>query len=202
MKTWFTSDTHFGHKNIVTYQPNRAADFGMRNAHDVVEMSERIIVRWNEIVNPEDTVYIVGDFAMGIVSETIEYARRLNGRKILIPGNHDRMHPIMHKSDEKTAEWERIYADVGFENIGIGPHEMVIDGIKVLVSHFPYSGDHTDEVRYGEYRPADNGMPLVHGHVHGLWKTNGRQFNVGVDAHGGQFVSPEQIGSYFRSIGF
>jgi calcineurin-like phosphoesterase family protein len=30
-------------------------------------------------------------------------------------------------------------------------------------------------------RPVDNGLPLIHGHVHNSWKVNGRQINVGVD---------------------
>lgn len=46
---------------------------------------------------------------------------------------------------------------------------------------FPYSGDHTEEDRFEKYRPIDEGLWLLHGHVHCAWSVNGRQINVGVD---------------------
>jgi calcineurin-like phosphoesterase family protein len=56
-KVFFTSDTHFNHANIISYcsRPFSSAD----------EMNREIIARWNAVVGPEDTVYHLGDFAMG-----------------------------------------------------------------------------------------------------------------------------------------
>ena len=201
MTVHFTSDWHFGHVNILKYcERHRYLD--MPADGDVTAMNEALVQCWNSQVAYGDVVYVLGDMCMGKVAETLSYVTRLNGSLKLIPGNHDRMHPIMHKSDEKTAEWVAAYEDAGFDVWDIGPHEFVIDGIKCAVSHFPYEGDHTEEERYGSYRPDDNGLPLVHGHVHDLYQTNGRQFNVGVDAWAGKMVSPEQIGSYFSAKGF
>lgn len=207
-KIWMTSDLHFGHVNILKYTPQRAEYLGIPapvgetpNKDEVTEMNEAIVRLWNRQVSPVDIVWVLGDVAMGRVDETIEYVRRLNGQKMLVMGNHDRPHPIMHKSDEKTAYWRARYEEVGFE---IVDNEVVthVDGVPAMLCHFPYEGDHSEEERYGNYRPPDAGLPLVHGHVHDLWQTNGRQYNVGIDAWNGEFQTPEAIGEYFRSLGF
>ena len=200
MRTLYTSDLHFGHVNILAYTPQRRQYLGLDESAGVAEMNEALVRLWNSQVEMNDTVVVVGDFAMGKVAETINYARRLHGRKVLVLGNHDRPHPIMHKRDETTAEWQRVYAEF-FDVLTIG---MVhnFDGVSAYVSHFPYEGDHTEEERYGAYRPPNIGLPLVHGHVHDAWAQNGVQYNVGIDAHNGVFQTPEQIGQYFRSIGF
>jgi calcineurin-like phosphoesterase family protein len=41
-----------------------------------------------------------------------------------------------------------------------------INGVRVLVSHFPYAGDHTDEARYDQWRLPDYDLPIIHGHTH------------------------------------
>jgi calcineurin-like phosphoesterase family protein len=205
---WVTSDLHFGHVNILTYAPQRAEYLGIPQVRgerptpdEVTEMNEGIVRLWNRQVGYTDTVWVLGDVAMGRVDETIEYVKRLNGQKMLVMGNHDRPHPIMQKSAEQTATWRARYEEVGFE---IMDEEIIthFDGVLAQVCHFPYTGDHSEEERYGEYRPADAGLPLVHGHVHDLWQTNGRQYNVGIDAWNGEFQTPEAIGDYFRSVGF
>ena len=81
-KTFFTSDTHFNHANVIKYC---ARPFASLEA-----MNREMITRWNAVVGPEDTVYHLGDFAMGKSSEWPGFLRQLNGaRKILIRGNHD-----------------------------------------------------------------------------------------------------------------
>lgn len=54
--TFVTSDVHFGHNNIIKYcnRPFQNSD----------EMDITIINNWNKIVNPDDEVYILGDFAL------------------------------------------------------------------------------------------------------------------------------------------
>lgn len=82
--TWFTSDTHFGHKNILEFE-REARPFKC-----LEEMHEVMIDRWNRVVLNCDTVYHLGDFAFGRAN--LKIAERLNGKKILIMGNHD-SHP-------------------------------------------------------------------------------------------------------------
>lgn len=205
--TYYTSDIHFGHVNIIDYCPARRRYLGLSETDGVAEMNEALVSLWNDQVEAGDAVYILGDLCMGKVAETLAYVERLNGHKILVPGNHDRMHPIMYKSDTKTAEWIGRYSDAGIDVQDPGPYTWSIDGINCTISHFPYFGDHTEEARYGSYRPANNGLPLVHGHVHDHWTTIApskeypAQYNVGIDAWNGVFRTPKDIGGYFRSVG-
>ena len=53
----------------------------------------------------------------------------------------------------------------------------------MLLSHFPYRGDHYEDDRYEAYRLRDEGLPLLCGHVHHEWKFSGNQRNVGVDVN-------------------
>jgi calcineurin-like phosphoesterase family protein len=76
---FFISDTHFGHANIIQY--------GNRPFADVTEMNQEMVLRWNSAVTKRDTVYHLGDLGMG--KESLELIKHLNGRKILIIGNHD-----------------------------------------------------------------------------------------------------------------
>ena len=78
---WFTSDTHFGHANIL--------HFSNRPFKDVQEMDETIISRWNETVPEDGIIFHLGDFCHGGSSEWNNLTHRLNGRKFLILGNHD-----------------------------------------------------------------------------------------------------------------
>lgn len=82
MKTWFISDTHFGHANIIK--------LANRPFANVTEMDETIIARWNEVVSDGDIVYHLGDFSWGSHRPTLlRYFERLKGEKHLIRGNHD-----------------------------------------------------------------------------------------------------------------
>jgi calcineurin-like phosphoesterase family protein len=81
MDIWFTSDTHFGHKNIIQYA-NRPFD-------SVEQMDEVMVQRWNHHIKPNDLVFHLGDlfFYKGEMQQKM--IPRLHGRKILIRGNHD-----------------------------------------------------------------------------------------------------------------
>ncbi len=79
-KTFFTSDSHFGHVNIIKYCN--------RPFKSVEEMDAKMIANWNEVVGQDDDVYHLGDFAMGKTAVPNVLAR-LNGNIHLIWGNHD-----------------------------------------------------------------------------------------------------------------
>ena len=81
MTVWFTSDTHFGHANIIGYSDR---PFG-----SVDEMDDALITRWNACVGPDDTIWHLGDFVFRNALPTERYLARLAGRKHLIWGNHD-----------------------------------------------------------------------------------------------------------------
>jgi calcineurin-like phosphoesterase family protein len=80
---YFTSDTHFGHKNIIKYCD--------RPYDNIENMNDDIITKYNSIVKPDDTVYHLGDFAFHTHPTNVgNILTKLNGSKHLIFGNHDR----------------------------------------------------------------------------------------------------------------
>ena len=81
-KDYFIADTHFGPDAIIRYEN--------RPFKDTKEQEECLIKNWNDVVNQEDTVYVIGDFGMSDSKEETErLCRLLNGNKILVMGNHD-----------------------------------------------------------------------------------------------------------------
>lgn len=87
---WFTSDTHFGHKNIVRgcsswENKDRCRDFDTLEEHNQV-MVDNI----NAVVKQDDTLYHLGDWSFGGVKNIWEFRKQLNVAVIhFIPGNHD-----------------------------------------------------------------------------------------------------------------
>jgi len=172
MTTWFTADLHFGHRNIIEYCN--------RPFSDVDAMNRALIQNWNQVVGTDDTVWVVGDFALGKIAETLPLASALNGRKVLVAGNHDRC----WSGHGKRAEgWTQRYLDAGFDEVVQGSAHAVLGEQRVLLCHFPYRGDSQEQDRFPDARPVDKGEWLLHGHVHDRWSQNGRMINVGVDAN-------------------
>lgn len=163
--TWYTSDLHLGHANIITYSA--------RPFRSVKEMNDALIERWNDVVSADDTVWVLGDVALGKIAKTLPLVSLLKGTKRLVPGNHDRCWPGHRKGVEA---WRRRYEDVG-----LIVHSEIVRRGEWLLSHLPYEGDSHDDDRFERRRPVDDGRVLLHGHVHERWRVNGRMINVGVD---------------------
>ena len=77
----YIGDPHFGHANVIR--------FDHRPFLDTDEMDRTLIALWNDRVQQDDTVYILGDLCYRSVREPEWYLRQLKGHKILILGNHD-----------------------------------------------------------------------------------------------------------------
>jgi len=189
---FFTSDHHFSHANVIKYCN--------RPFSSVEEMNEELVKRWNEAVKPEDTVYYLGDFALSQTAVTT-YLPRLNGEKHLIAGNHDHVHPAYYKQNLAKRERRReLYLNSGFKTISMIGYRIVNNQV-LLMSHLPYSGDHAGlEDRYKEFRPENNGLVLLHGHVHTTWKVRGHMINVGVDVWDYKPVSIDEIANILKSL--
>lgn len=134
MNTWIISDTHFKHENIIGYCKR---PFKNANHMDCV-----IRDRWNQRVKPEDLVYHDGDVmrtANLTDEELYSFITSLNGKKILILGNHD-------KSAKRMMEF-------GFD---FACEEMVISyhNYRLLLTHKPRS-----------WMPG-NVDYVLHGHIH------------------------------------
>ncbi|WP_267354115.1 MULTISPECIES: metallophosphoesterase [unclassified Methylobacterium] len=85
MATYITADTHFGHPLVVSDKIQARRPFASIQEHD-----ETLVALWNAVVRPEDTVWHLGDFAHKCTEAyALKVFRRLNGRKLLVRGNHD-----------------------------------------------------------------------------------------------------------------
>lgn len=169
---YFTSDTHFGHRAMIEHgwRPQYAS---------VPDMNADLIERWNSTVRPDDTVWHLGDWGLGPAREHLPILAELHGTVHLIAGNHDPVWPGSRDAHKHQAAW----IAAGFASVQAFARRRV-DGRQVLLSHFPYDGDHTDDARAEQYRLRDLGEPLLHGHVHDAWTRRGGQINVGVDVRG------------------
>ena len=78
----YISDLHFGHRNVI--------NFDNRPFLDVDEMDYALIELWNSRVQPDDHVYVIGDFCYRSGRTPDWYLKKLRGHKHLIIGNHDK----------------------------------------------------------------------------------------------------------------
>lgn len=189
MTTWYTADNHFGHANIIALCD--------RPFRDVDEMNGAMIERWNAVVAPTDDVWVLGDFSL--TPKVLWPVRRLNGRKTLVAGNHDACWQ-RHRRYRKAVD---LYREAGFAGVvasGIVNVHRLPGGIVVRMAHLPYHGDSQAEDRYADWRPADDGLPLLCGHVHDKWKTREKMINVGVDVRDFTPVSEHEIVDEVRNF--
>lgn len=189
---FFTSDHHFWHANIIK--------FCGRPFSSVEEMNEMMVKNWNDVVGPDDTVYCLGDFSMAF--RPVEtFTSRLNGKKYLVPGNHDFCHSYHKKSRsaESRTRWIKKYEDHGWIVL---PEQTTLDipGVATVnMCHHPYKIVNATPSTTGEpydekWRPKDDGRWLLCGHIHEKWKIVDRMINVGVDQWDFRPVSVEEIG--------
>jgi len=170
--TWFTSDSHFGHANIVKYTG--------RPFDNVYEMDAALIKNWNAVVAPVDEVYHLGDFTLGGVEPAKRYFSQLNGRIRVLgyPWHHDaRWLP------DDPGDSNEFYSAIGhpvkilppvhvlsFEEYGTDTHPQYI-----VLSHYPFAV--WDRKHYGAWH--------LHGHSHGKHDADGFMMDVGVDTWNG-----------------
>lgn len=167
-KTYFISDTHFSHFNILKYEPIRVlataeymANIGSGKSYDeAVEWikesletnmnkeevlywhDEMLISNWNSTVKDDDVVWFLGDFAFKDTKIAQTIGRRLKGHKRMIMGNHDREKP-------------EFYYTCGFEFVS--PYPIILKHFFTL-SHAPMPWMHQDSSPYY----------YIFGHVHSV----------------------------------
>ncbi len=112
MKTFFTSDNHFGHFKIIEHCN--------RPFSSLEEMEEKMVERWNGVVTNNDRVYCLGDFGFKNTISAAKHFSRLKGKKILISGNHD-------NNKIKALRWERVHYDAPMISLG---------GMQIVLNHY------------------------------------------------------------------
>lgn len=165
MTIWFTSDLHFYHQNIIKYCN--------RPFNSVKEMNKHLLQYYNQTVDKNDTCYFIGDMAMLNITNLNKLSKiiqELNGRKILILGNHDDGKPFT-------------YVNMGFESV----HTSLIlpEDNRFVLCHDPACSI-VDDNRY-----------WIVGHVHRMFKKLNNCINVGVDVWNYKPINLEQIKSEF-----
>jgi len=156
---YFTSDTHFGHSNIIKYC-NRPFD----NIHI---MDQVILDNINNTVKQEDTLYILGDFCFK-GKHPIEYRSRINCNYVhIILGNHDKI--------SQFVEYLNIDDVMGFSSVEY-VKEIIYCNQRIYLSHYPHRS----------WPASHKGSYMLYGHVHNKLdhedKTLGRKtLDVGVD---------------------
>ena len=191
MSLFFASDYHFRHANIIKYCN--------RPFNSVDEMNEALVANWNSVVTDADTVYFIGDLSMSFNAGK-EFAPRLNGKKIIILGNHDEAFPKKSDPTRKLRQPGR-YLQIGFSEVHLQlflPLTLNGKNYNVQLCHFPFippaeENPNPHDLRYLDFRPEDKGQILFHGHVHQHYLKKGRQINFSCDVWNFTPVSIPQI---------
>ena len=171
-KVWITSDTHYGHKNIVRGTTNWRTQDGQipidstRDFQTIEQMNERLVNGINEFVGQDDTLIMLGDVSFGGFENIGVFLNRIICKNIhLILGNHD--HHI-----------ENNRGDIRDKFLSVNHYlETNIDGVNFVLCHYPLQSWHG----------LNKGVIHLHGHVHLPEHRkfgNGKRMDVGVDGNG------------------
>lgn len=184
-KVWFTSDLHFGHRNVIR--------FCDRPYENEKEMGEKLIENWNSCVGDNDIVFVLGDTFWFNDSRSIKKVLdQLKGKTIyMLPGNHD--------------DFEH-YHRVDTERIVLCPDVVVLwlqeynssKKFEIWMSHYPMM----------TWPHRDNGVWQLFGHIHSKPNKNigvdqdlplhWNQMDVGCDYWNYKPVSMETLQTHFE----
>ena len=174
---YFTSDTHYGHANII--------GFCDRPHVDVHHMNVDLVNRAAAMLGPDNELWHLGDVALGYLDSSLTNLARIPAAVTLVAGNHDRCHPYNGKRGERFVEVYRERCQLR-DLILANTRLTLANGVEIQVSHFPFA--ETEAVatsrpdKFARWRPVDDGAWLLCGHIHEKWRQRGRAINVGVDA--------------------
>jgi len=161
-ETFITSDTHFMHRAEFLWKP---MGFSSIEEHDEV-----LIQNWNADVKPQDTVIHAGDVCFQPTISIDKILPRLNGKKILVMGNHDSNKKLLNYFDKVVAslEWGRHGSDSEF-----------------VISHIPI---HPCQLT-GRWTKAKN----LHGHLHHVEDLGERYINVNIQFWNNKLINIQEL---------
>lgn len=181
---WFTSDLHFFHDRILDFHPKRKELFGKT----IEEAKEAMIQLWNSRVDKKDTIYILGDLSFGTIEDKRKLFQRLNGNKVLILGNHDKVPDHLrcyfnHITQIKNMTFKK------------SVYNFLHRDIEMIMCHFPMlSWEHKDK-----------NSVMIHGHCHGKVdeinkNSDDLRFDVGLDSELANYnlISLEKLAKYIK----
>jgi len=169
-KAWFTAHTHFGHRNIIKYTATRSFE-------NEDEMDAQLIKNWNELVKPGDTVFHLGDFALKNSKSIKHYRDQLNGKIILVRGNHD-----PKQLGQLAPYFDGVY---DFLEIDVKDSQADQGWQHIVLCH--YALRVWNRSHYGSWS--------LYGHSHGTLPDdpNSLSFDVGMDCHDLKPISFQRV---------
>ena len=171
-RTFFTSDTHFGHKNVIKYCNRPFAS--------VEEMDRTLIENWNAVVGQYDHVYHLGDFGLTSTEEICRVLKRLNGIKYFVKGNHDKG---VRGEALKYFQWVKDYFELRYR-------DKNNDKQLIVLCHYAFES----------WNKAHHGSWHLHGHSHHTLPSPDwmRRLDAGVDGHNYTPISLEQVEAHMK----
>jgi calcineurin-like phosphoesterase family protein len=130
-KIYVVSDLHLEHDNIISYC--------QRPFNDSVEMNKALINGWNDVLNDEDKIFFLGDFApFKKIPRITTWMKQLSGNIVTIQGSHDP------------------------DGFGIERYILDYGGFSFLLVHAPVSSPKHETAVI----PHDWTGWVIHGHTH------------------------------------
>lgn len=178
MKIWVTSDQHLQNERIWSVYQNDTRPFHSQGEHDAM-----IIHHWNSVVSPDDLVFVLGDFIMGVSENVESLLYRLNGTIFLVRGNHD--------TDSKI----EIYKQHSDKVIAIEDYNILYyKGKFIVMNHYPVQGDSVKDnhLKSDGWKSATeffgqnyDDCIYLYGHVHGNapHEMKNHCYHIGVDTN-------------------
>ncbi|MFT4143500.1 MAG: metallophosphoesterase [Mobilitalea sp.] len=154
---FFTSDLHFDHEKIIK--------LCNRPFLTTEDMNTKLINNWNNAVSPDDTIYILGDFCVSSANRIEFFLNQLNGKKMLLKGNHDENLDKVFKNCKNINN-----------SFFLGVYqEIVINDIDLVLFHYPI-------IAWKNYNKE---AIHLHGHLHSLNPVGEhlKRYDVGIDGN-------------------
>jgi len=176
--TFFTSDTHFHHKNIVRgtsewdkLEPGSSHQ-SLRDFDSLEEHDEALIKSINGMVKEKDVLYHLGDWSFGGHEQIKLFRERINCKEIhLIFGNHDQHIEKLGSPYRDLFTSVQYYKEISFKI------DSQISGrygkTKMILSHFSHR----------VWNQSHHGTIHLYGHSHGSLPGIGKSMDVGVDTN-------------------
>lgn len=189
---WFTSDSHYSHKNIVKGESVWSNKSGCRDFKDRREMSTHIVDQINKNVMPNDVLFHLGDWSFGGIQNIWNFRKRINCKNIyLCLGNHDhhlkasKTLPNCHAESTDGVRWEiydgepiytkpYYHVDVTAKMLftDVQPmYEVQVHGQRMTLCHY--------SMRTWYFH--NKGSWMLFGHSHGSLQPKGKTIDVGID---------------------
>jgi calcineurin-like phosphoesterase family protein len=193
------ADTHFGHRNILLYEPIRMQKARMEGYEDF----DKFLIDWlNDYIKKDDEVLHLGDVAF---KESFKLAEKLNGKITLIKGNYDKQ---THLDFYKSIGWkviEDIQIEIDFDKSYLEYLKYKYDkktlsrtaclikdinGKRILFSHYPVFNNNPYDEKYKsisellkEIFNLCNCDINIHGHTHSYIVNDKRCINACLEAN-------------------